>query len=457
MVSFEESHDIPPLAPLSTRAAPPLPPGPSGFLVPFARFVLDPHAFFPWCIDRWGDPFFLALPGTPGTVVTGDPEGIGAIMTADPDTFTSFRMEAIEQQLGKHSLYFQSGAAHKAARRLLGPAFHASRAAVHGDVFADITLRRTAHLRRGSVFDLHRLAQWISLEVVTRAILGVREEAHLAAFHDAIVEGLSISPAVLYFSWLRHEYGGFGPWAKARRLYHQLMRLLREHVARRKVQVEPGDDVLGMMLAARYADGTPMSDEEVCDKLYDILIAGYETTAVALTWAGYEICRNPAVLRRLTDELLASPGDPTSLGRIAYLEAICSETLRRYPNFVLLTRHLARPFRLKGVDVPAGLNVSAAIGAAHFREQAFPRPRSFEPERFLDRTYSPFEYLPFGGGVQRCLGAPFAMHEMKVVLGTLFRRYRLALRSRRPLRAFPRVVTVGPRGRCDMVVVDVRE
>ncbi|WP_437683926.1 cytochrome P450 [Sorangium sp. So ce131] len=439
-----------------------LPPGPATIVWPLLRYLTDPHGVFPALARRYGDPFLLPIPGTTGTVVTGDPEGVRAVMGAPPEVFTSFRTEATEQMLGEHSLYFQSGAAHRDARRILSPPFHGARMRLHGPTVLDVARAHMRGFRPGAALDLRGVMDWISLEVVVRVVLGVTDDARIRRYHRTMVEGLaSITPAVLFLKWLRREFGGLGPWAKARRFYRGLMRLLEEEIAARRARgagAGGGGDVLGALLRAGEHGERRMSDEEIRDKLYDLIIAGYETTAVALAWAGYEICRHPRVERRLLAELqsLGDDPDPESIARLPYLEAICHEVLRLHPNFVLLTRTLARPLDLKGYTLPPGQNVSVAIGVAHFREETFPRPASFEPERFLDRTYSPFEYLPFGGGAQRCLGAPFALHEMKLVLAALFRRHVIALEPGAPVRAAARAVTVGPAAAIRVVVLGER-
>jgi cytochrome P450 len=198
-----------------------------------------------------------------------------------------------------------------------------------------------------------------------------------------------------------------------------------------------------------------MSDGEMRDKLYDMLIAGYETTAVALAWAGYGILRHPRVLARVTDEVDAAGDDLAEIDRLPYLEAVIQESLRLHPNFVLLTRKVAKPLELKDHVIAPGMGVSAAIGRAHLRDEAYEEPFAFKPERFLNRSYSPFEYLPFGGNVQRCLGAAFALAQMKIVLATLFRLHRFRL-LRDPVRPIARAATVAPARGVELEVLEVR-
>jgi cytochrome P450 len=427
---------------------PDLPRGPTGLVLPMLRYIIDPYGALPALARRYGDPFFLPIPGTRGTVVTGAPDGIKTIMSADPETFRSFKLESTELILGERSLFFQSGAAHRAARKVLSTPFHGSRVAVWSAIMERAADARLDEIRPGAPFDLQKLTGWIALEVIIRAIFGVRDPARVARFHQTIILGMeSMGPAVIYFKWLRRDFGGIGPWARAQRMVRALRALVEEEIASRRASGERGEDVLSALLEARFDDGSAMEDVDIRDKLYDMIIAGYETTAVAMAWAAWEVARRPELRARLTDEIdsLGDDRDPRRLARLTLLDAVCAETLRLHPNFIMLTRLLQRPLRLQGWEVPDGVGVTAAIGLAHFNERIFPRAHEFQPERFIGRSYSPFEYLPFGGGAQRCLGAVFALHEMKVVLAELFRRFELTA-VKRSIRNAARSVTVGPRG-----------
>jgi cytochrome P450 family 110 len=421
-----------------------LPAGPRSIIPSFWRYLRDPYGVWSALARKWGDPFLLPIPGTPGTVVTGDPDGLRVIMGSDPDNFDAFRTDATEKLLGRNTLFFESGAAHRASRRVLAPPFRGDRMRTYGPLMESIVLNRTRDWTRGRRLSLQAETQWITLEVIIRAVFGISDEARVALMHRTISSGFDqVGPAVLFFKFLRHEFGGFGPWARAQRMVRGLMRIIEEELATRRASGALGDDVLSLMLQARYDDGAPLPDAEIRDKLYDMLIAGYETTAVALAWAGYEILHDRAIHARVRDEADAAGDDLDAIVRLPFLEAVIYESLRRHPNFVMLTRRAARPIALKGYTLPAGIGLSAAIGRAHFRDETFPEPFAFRPERFLGRSYSPFEYLPFGGNVQRCLGAAFALYQMKIVLATLFRLHELRL-LRDPVPPKARAATVAP-------------
>ena len=196
-----------------------------------------------------------------------------------------------------------------------------------------------------------------------------------------------------------------------------------------------------------------MTDAEVRDELKTLLIAGHETVAVALAWAFYWLHRQPEVMQRLQAELhtLHRPPHADDLAHLPYLSAVCSEALRLYPVVPAVSRQLRQPLRLCGYTLPAGVAVGAAIPLAHCNPERYPDPLRFRPERFLEQTYTPFEYLPFGGGARRCVGAAFAVYELKIVLGSILAQHRFELADDRPAIPMPRTFTLGPKGGVPLV------
>jgi len=228
--------------------------------------------------------------------------------------------------------------------------------------------------------------------------------------------------------------------------------LFGQELAARRARSDPGDDILSFMLASRKEDGRPFDDRELLEQMVSLIGAGHETTASALTWAVYHIHRDDAVKARLLEETrgLAVPLDPEAVIRLPYLDAVCSEALRLNPVAPIVGRTLRRGLTLQGYDLPAGISVGVGIINVHRRADLYPEPERFRPERFLEREHGPFEYLPFGGGSRRCLGAAFAVFEMKLVLATVLRVDGLRLVSDAPVRAAVRNTTVGPAGRIKM-------
>jgi len=219
----------------------------------------------------------------------------------------------------------------------------------------------------------------------------------------------------------------------------------------------PGDVVDGL-LRARYEDGSPLTDLEIRDRLSDLIIGGHETTAVAIAWALHELCRAPEAMERLVAELDAkwTGPDPAELAALPYLEAVCQETLRLHPSVVFLSRRLAKPLELLGYQLPAGMAVSMALPVLHTDPRVFPDPLRFAPERFVDKTYEPGEFLPFGGGHKRCMGPAFGLYEMKITIATLLRAFRIGLARPATAAARPRTITVVPKDGVDVVILEKR-
>jgi cytochrome P450 len=274
----------------------------------------------------------------------------------------------------------------------------------------------------------------ISLEVIVQAVYGVQQPEQVRVWSDAIrsVVG-AFHPALIFAPGLQR--GWFPPWRRveAARPHHDAL-VYAELRARRATGLQ-GDDILSLMLQATYDDGEPMSDEAVRDELVTLLFAGHETTQIAMAWALYRLARRPEALARLQAELDGSDGSPEALARLPYLDAVVQETLRMQPIVPDLVRTLSVGLELGPWALPAGTHVAPVAAMVHVREDLYPDPHAFRPERFLEHKPRPWELLPFGGGVRRCIGAALATFEMKTVLGTWLRQVELrSLREDEPVR-----------------------
>jgi cytochrome P450 len=240
------------------------------------------------------------------------------------------------------------------------------------------------------------------------------------------------------FPNLRRDLGPFSPWRRFLRARAELDEFLYEEIALRRAEAasEERDDVLSLLLAARHDDGSPMSDEELRDELLTVVGAGHETTATALAWAMERLLRTPAVLERLREAIAA--------GEDEYLDATVKETLRARPVIIDVARKLAAPATVGGYELPAGSFVLPAIGALHYREDIFPEPQEFRPERFLDGRADNYAWIPFGGGVRRCIGAAFAEYEMRIVLREIVGRAQLRAPDPEPEKVRIRHITLAP-------------
>jgi cytochrome P450 len=337
-------------------------------------------------------------------------------------------------------MLLQAGPPHRRARKLMQPPFHGARMRAYGQRMGEIA---ATHLRRAprGRFDIEELFRGISLEVILATVFGVGAGKIQETGTSVLSMIKSFGPLIASFTFLRNRF--YPPWRRFKRLMAEVHRLLREQIAARKLH-GPGDDICGLLVAARDEDGQPMDDQEIVDQLVTMVMAGHETTATALAWAVDEVYRQPKLLERLRQSL--SP-DPEQLATDKLLDAVCAETLRLRPLIPIVGRKLEKPFELGGHSLPAGVGVGACLSLAHRREDLYPEPDAFRPERFLDgRSFSPQEYFPWGGGARRCLGAAFALYEMKIVLGKLILGGQLQLASPERARAGVRPATIGPRG-----------
>jgi cytochrome P450 len=429
-----------------------LPPGPRSTVTTAVRYLRDSSGFYARTARKYGDPFSLRTPWGP-LVVTGRPEGIETIFTTPPETYGIFAPTVVEPLLGPTALMIASGSEHLRARRILAPRFHGRAVSHYGARMAELTRAQAQIWVPGRPFTAYDAMHAVTLEIILTVFFGAT-----AARKDALREALvavqrTMGPAIAFLPFTRREFGGIGPWARFQRAMRRLDGIARDLIA--DARRSPSDDILSMLVSVRDDAGLGYSDAEVRDQLVSLVYAGHETLAGSLAWTLYWIHRTPSVLQRLREELdTAAAASLEAVQSLPYLEAVCNESLRLGPIVPEVTRLLLRPLRLLGYELPAGVTVAPSIALAHSNEATFPDPQEFRPERFLNRKYSAFEFLPFGGGTHRCLGASMAMYEMKVILATLLRSCRFRLVTSGPVRATRRGVLLGPH---DGVVIALEE
>ena len=435
----------------------PLPPGPAKFSwVDFVRAgLLDPIPTMDRFVAEYGDT--IRFPSPNGLItVTSNVEAIRAIYTAEPDTFDAWGGAVGEPVFGTTGLVVTAGARHRRDRKLLTPPFNATTMRAYGHAIVEATRSEAARLVSGRRFSALQVTQDIALEVIIRVVFGVEGADRVAQVRAAVLELIeSLNPVLFLFPKLRRPLAGVGPWARNRRAVKALDALLREEIRARRAGADERQDILALMLRARYDDGTAMEEPAILDQLRTLLFAGHETTAVALAWTLYWLHREPQTLARALDEIdaLGPDPDPNEVAALPYLDAACCEGLRLDPPVADTGRQTRAPFDMAGFTIPAGEGIGPSPMMLHRREDIYPEPERFRPERFLERKFSPFEYIPFGGGSRRCLGAAFAMYEMKIVLGTFLRENRLQIApgTRAPVHA-RRGLTLGPRGGVPMIL-----
>jgi len=285
----------------------------------------------------------------------------------------------------------------------------------------------------GQPFAIHPHMQRVTLEVILRAVFGVTDEERRRALADRLGRLLEATASLgLQFGvLLSRRFGGHDPLARLQVLRREIDGMLDVEIAERRA--DPREDILSMLVEARFEGGEPMTDAEVRDQLMTLLLAGHETTATGLAWTFDLLTRHPQALARLAED-----EDP------AYVRAVVSEALRLRPVVPLAGRRLAEPLQVDGHTLPPGTDVTPAIWLAHTRADRYPEPFAFRPERFLGQAPSTYAWVPFGGGVRRCPGAAFAEMEMRVALSEIVRQRTLRAASPHAERVARRNVTFSP-------------
>ncbi len=447
---------------VSTR----IPEGPNGSALVrrlrMIRWIFRPLEVLEERAKHYGDPFVISKNTLPLVVYFSHPEAIGQILTADPELFeVASGNDILLPLLGENSLILLDGMKHQRQRKLLMPPFHGDRLRTYGQQILAIAEQVISQWRVGEPFTIRTSTQDISLRVILSAVFGLHQGERydqlrklLTVLLDSI--GSPLNSTLLFFPSLQKDWGPLSPWGRFLRLKQQIDQLLIAEIQARRKQADSNrEDILTLLLEARDEAGQSMTDEELRDELLTLLFAGHETTASALAWALYWIDRLPQVKDKLLKELDTLPpdADPTTIARLPYLSAVCSETLRIYPIALNpFPRILKVPMEIVGYQFEPGTILLPSIYLTHQREDIYPEPKRFKPERFLERQFSPYEYFPFGGSNRRCIGAAFALFEMKLVLATILSRYELKLVGNRPVKPTRRGLTVAPPGSMRMVV-----
>ena len=395
-----------------------LPPGPSyPSLIQGIGFWTRPLAFLERCRARYGKRFTIRLPLAPPFVMLTDPAEVKEVFTAPPDVLHPGQgARVLEPVVGSNSVILLDGDAHMEQRKLMLPSFHGEKMERLSGLMAEVAEREVASWPRETPIELHPRMQRLTLEIILQAVFGLEPGPRLDALRDRLGAMLAFGdrPISLVPIPLESLAGRIlqrvGPFVKFVRMQEEADALIFELIDERRREGGEGDDILAMLLEARHQDGSPMSDQELRDELMTLLVAGHETTASTLAWAFERLPRNPEVLARLRDEIDAGEED-------TYLTATIQETLRRRPVLPNpAPRLVMRPVEVGGLSYPAGVCLVPNGYLIHHDSDIYPDPYAFRPERFLDEAPGTYTWIPFGGGRRRCLGASFAMLEMKIVL-----------------------------------------
>jgi cytochrome P450 len=426
-----------------------LPPGPTtSRLLQTVRWMYRPGPMLEDCRRRYGDMFTLRIAHEGNWVFLADPDAIKQVFTGDPRVLHAGEANVVVLPLlGHHSLLLLDEGAHMSQRKLMLPPFHGERMRGYEEVMTEVAAEEIDSWPAGRPYPVRPAMQRITLEVIIRTVFGVQDAAkreRLRATLSGALEWGSDPRRMAMLAMIGPQrLAGSGLF---RRVREPADELIYDEIRERRgaPDLAERDDVLSMLLQARHEDGSEMSDQQLRDQLMTLLVAGHETTASSLAWAVERLVRNPPVLARLRDEVAAG-GDE-------YVDAVCKETLRLRPILALVLRRLTEPMEIGGRLLPAGSNLAPCIYLVHRRPDIYPEPYAFRPERFIERPAGTYTWIPFGGGVRRCLGASFAQFEMRVVLRELVRRLELRASDERPERVTRRAITLVPERGGEVVV-----
>ena len=399
-------------------SSPSIPPGPRlPRPVQTLGWIKRPGPFMERCRARYGDTFTIRVANEGTWVFLSDPEAVRQVFTGDPRLLHAGEANAVLRPiLGPNSVLLLDDAAHLRQRKLLLPPFHGERMKRYGELMTEIAEQEVSRWPAGEPLELLPRMQALTMEIILRAVFGVRDPERLERLRAVLSRMMDLTTRPSRFVAMAL----LGPRRVERLGLLQpqigpVDDLLIDEIRRRRA--DPGvagrDDILSLLVQAEHEDGSPMGDRELRDELITLLVAGHETTAGSLSWALERLLRHPAAWARLREE--------AATGESAYLDATIKETLRLRPVLAIVARKLVEPMEIGGHHLPAGVSVAPCIYLMHRRADIYPDPYAFRPERFLEQPAGTYTWIPFGGGVRRCLGASFALFEMATVLRVIAR------------------------------------
>jgi cytochrome P450 len=384
------------------------------------------------CATRFGDPFSLntSVLGL-RVAVFSSPHAHETIFTADTGTLSASGVyRVLAPLIGERSVLTTRGPEQRTQRRSLAPYFRNSRMDRYHGAAKTIVDTILSEWQAGSLMDVTALGNRVSIEFLGATLLAVQDSADRRLVEECLNYVVTRASALtLFFGALHRDLGGLNAAGRTYRRTRLMSQAIEKEIEKRRACASAADDFLDFLLSLQDEHGRELQMSEIRDQLLAFLLSAHATTPSALAWAFYWILRTPRVLHRLSEELLtrgAAP-EPQEILRLPYLDAACREVLRICPPIPFVPRLVMRPFRIAGWDLPVGTMVSSAVYLTHHRQDVFSEPETFRPERFLEREFSAWEYLPFGGGAHRCPGASMALMIMKLLVGGALSRFRIEL------------------------------
>jgi cytochrome P450 len=449
-----------PVIPMTLPNGPKAPP-----FVQLIQWISTPLTYLDKCAKQYGDIFTAQLGNIGPVVMINHPQAVQEMFNSNAFHAPGSLNSIFKPLLGEQSMMVLSGQRHKRSRQLLMPPFHGERMRNYAQLICDIAADVASKWSVDRPFVARSAMQEVTMRVILQAVFGLDDGPRLQALRPLLASVLDMtnSPlrsSMLFVKWLQQDWGSWSPWGRMKQRQRKIDDLIYAEIEERRLQPDANrTDILSLMMAARDENGQPMTNEELRDELMTLLVAGHESTATALAWAFYWIHSLPSVRQKLLQELdsLGENPDPMEIFRLPYLSAVCQETLRIYPVAMLtFAREVLTPVELMGHQLEPGTVVLGSIYLTHRREDLYPEPLQFKPERFLERQFSPYEYLPFGGGSRRCIALALAQLEMKLVLATILRDFDLVLAEKKPVQAKRRGVTLAPAGGVRMALLGRR-
>ncbi len=414
----------------------PLPAGPATHpALQLLQWVRDPLGVMERNATEFGGMFTLQWGGLKTIVMISDPEAAQIALTSPSLIAPGEANEIARPLVGDRSVILMNGEQHQQRRKLLMPPFHGDRLISYGQIITKITDQVFAQITSQQLFNVRETMQEITLRVILQVVFGLHEGDRLELLKKRLVTRLEVSATKLgalfiFLPFLRQDWGEWSPWGRVMRKQRLCDELIYEEIRERRSHPDPERiDILNLLLATQDEEGNYLEDIDLRDELMTLLFAGHETTATALTWALYWVHKLPDVYAKLLAELqsLGDRPDPMAIFKLPYLTAVCNETLRLYPvGMTTFSRKVKTPVEISGQMLDTGTEVLTSIYLIHHREDLYPEPKKFRPERFLERQFSPYEFLPFGGGSRRCLGMALAQFEMKIILATILTNNKLS-------------------------------
>ena len=426
------------------------------------QWITKPDQYLDSAFKQAPDLFVGEIAPGGGYIFVNHPEAMRQIVTSDRAKYFASSKESnlLQPLVGDNSLFLIEGDRHKQRRKLLLPPFHGERMQAYGNLICNLTRGIVGQLPPNQSFVARKITQEVSLQVILEAVYGVQDRERGAELKQRISRLANIfesvlTSAMLFLPWLQQDLGAWSPWGNFVRQQKAIDEAIYQEIATRRTEDRSHrEDILSLMMLARDEAGQGMKDIELRDELMTLMLAGHETTATAIAWSLYWTHRYPEIKAKLRSEIaaLGANPDPMQIVKLPYLDAVCKETLRIYPVAMLtFPRTVLEPTELLGYQLETGQVLMGCIYLMHQREDVYPEPKQFKPERFLEREFDSYEFFPFGGGKRRCIGEALAMLELKLALATVIAEYDLELKSDRPESPARRGVTLAPKTGVQMI------